>query len=130
MTQDTQMVEVVAERLANDEAARAIAGKSDTVLFADMEAETQEFWRCLARVAISQQSVPGWQPIENKLLERRLGALMRLKSDIPQYMGEAPKAQHYQALHDELDASIALMRQQPIANRETSNPLPTGQETE
>lgn len=49
----------------------------------------------------------------NKLLERRLGCLMRLHNDIPSYVGDAPKAQHYQAMRDAITAAIQALRAQP-----------------
>lgn len=46
----------------------------------------------------------------NKLLERRLSCLARLKNDIPSYAGDAPKAQHYQAMRDAVEAGIQALR--------------------
>ena len=46
-------VERVAKACANDSAARSIADKGGTVEFDDMEPETQDFWRYIARAAIT-----------------------------------------------------------------------------
>lgn len=48
-----EMVEKAAKAAANDPDARLIAGKLGTVEFDDMDPETQEFWCCIARAALS-----------------------------------------------------------------------------
>lgn len=53
-----ELVEAVAEACANDESARAIANKGGTVAFADMDRETRDFWRCVARAALAAMPAP------------------------------------------------------------------------
>lgn len=48
--------------------------------------------------------------------EERIARLERIKSDIPMYQGSAPKAQHYQGIHDALDAAISALRTQPTGD--------------
>jgi restriction alleviation protein, Lar family len=49
-----EIVEPLARAAADDPEARRIAAKCGTVCFDDMDAETQEFWRCIARAILSR----------------------------------------------------------------------------
>lgn len=77
----------------------AITGCADDQIFAGVDVE-------VVRKVADELATPA-EPGDR---DRHLKALRRIKDTLPMYMGNQPKAQHYQALHAAMDAAMAALR--------------------